>query len=320
MQTEPGKQSNQEINDGFIQKISKQIAGHAGRLPTVNEVLERHVEATGGREALLRHKSMTVQGRDEDPGQKADYETVFYTKDGKTLLKVELGGGKEYQTGYDGETAWVLRPDGKVDIAEGDVSKTVARDADMFYEAAALLGDVCRKVGEAVQTWEDKQGPLLAAIGVERGILNVLLFLIVGVAGFSILAIFTMIVAEKTRDIGILKALGASNSGIMSIFVSYGLLLGVIGTIVGTTLGVLLTQYINGVELWLSRITGQEIFDRKIYYFDKIPTDIQLWTVLLIDFGAVFIAVMFFGIRPSAYIVLSSVSALIMPGPSATHL
>src|SRR5260370_21155965 len=60
-----------------------------------------------------------------------------------------------------------------------------------------------------VQTWEEMQGSLLSAISVEKGILNVLLFMIIGVAGFGILAIFSMIVIEKTRDIGILKALGA---------------------------------------------------------------------------------------------------------------
>src|SRR5207249_8282910 len=101
-----------------------------------------------------------------------------------------------------------------------------------------------------VQTWEDKQGPLLAAISIEKGILNVLLFLIIGVAGFGILAIFSMIVAEKTRDIGILKALGASNGGVMKIFLGYGFLLGLIGTLVGTGLGVWLTVNINEVEQW----------------------------------------------------------------------
>src|SRR5208283_1767297 len=99
--------------------------------------------------------------------------------------------------------------------------------------------------GINVQTWEDKQGPLLAAIRVEKGILNVLLFMIIAVAGFGILAIFSMIVHEKTRDIGILKALGASNGGVLKIFVSYGLLLGILGAGLGTALGVTVTTYIN---------------------------------------------------------------------------
>src|SRR5262249_50882113 len=73
-----------------------------------------------------------------------------------------------------------------------------------------------------ITTWEGKQSALLQAIAIEKGLLNVLLFLIIAVAGFGILAIFSMIVAEKTRDIGILKALGASNAGVMKIFLSYG--------------------------------------------------------------------------------------------------
>ena len=62
-----------------------------------------------------------------------------------------------------------------------------------------------------VYTWEQKQGPLLGAVAIEQSILNILLFFIIAVAGFGILAIFSMIVVEKTRDIGIMKALGASH-------------------------------------------------------------------------------------------------------------
>ena len=70
------------------------------------------------------------------------------------------------------------------------------------------------------------QGPLLAAVQMETTLLNILLFLIIAVAGFGILATFFMIVVEKTKDIGILKALGASTSGVRSIFLTYGFSLG----------------------------------------------------------------------------------------------
>jgi lipoprotein-releasing system permease protein len=183
---------------------------------------------------------------------------------------------------------------------ERDAASVVAQLKTLFPETPYLH----------IVTWEDKQGPILEAIAIEKGILNVLLFLIIGVAGFGILAIFSMIVAEKTRDIGILKALGASNSGIMSIFVSYGFLLGVIGTLIGTSLGVWLTTHINEVEHLLSQITGQEIFNRKVYYFDKIPTDIQLWTVMMINIGAVAIAVVFSVLPALRAAMLHPVSAL----------
>src|SRR5204863_8258118 len=116
-----------------------------------------------------------------------------------------------------------------------------------------------------VSTWEQKQGPLLEAINIEKGILNVLLFLIIAVAGFGILAIFSMIVAEKTRDIGIMKALGASNVGVMQIFLSYGLLLGVVGATLGTALGITLTMNLNPVEKFLTRNTGRHLFDPSVY-------------------------------------------------------
>ena len=89
----------------------------------------------------------------------------------------------------------------------------------------------------AFNTWRDKQGPLLAAVQMETAILNVLLFLIIAVAGFGILAIFFMIVVEKTRDIGILKSLGASSRGVMGIFLAYGLSLGIVGSGVGMVAG-----------------------------------------------------------------------------------
>jgi lipoprotein-releasing system permease protein len=144
-----------------------------------------------------------------------------------------------------------------------------------------------------IGTWEDKQSPLLQAIDIEKGILNVLLFLIIAVAGFGILAIFSMIVAEKKRDIGILKALGASNWGVMKIFLGYGLLLGLVGTGLGTLLGLLLTWNINEVEQFVSQITGQDVFNRQIYYFTEIPTHIDVMGVVLVNLGAVAISVIF---------------------------
>jgi lipoprotein-releasing system permease protein len=144
-----------------------------------------------------------------------------------------------------------------------------------------------------VSTWEEKQGALLAAIDIERGILNLLLFLIIGVAGFSILAIFSMIVVEKTRDIGILKSLGASNMGILSIFLGYGFMLGVVGSLLGTAIGLAITFNINEIEKWIAHVTGRQIFDRSVYYFAEIPTNVQPLTVVVVNVVAIAIAVAF---------------------------
>ncbi len=143
-----------------------------------------------------------------------------------------------------------------------------------------------------VRTWEQKQGPLLAAVEIETAILNVLLFLIIAVAGFGILAIFFMIVVEKTRDIGILKSLGASSRGVMTIFLSYGLALGIVGSGVGVILGLVFVHYINEIEKGLTWIIGRKVFDEAIYYFPKIPTAVNASMVFWVACGAMAIAVL----------------------------
>ncbi len=143
-----------------------------------------------------------------------------------------------------------------------------------------------------IQTWQDTQRPLLSAVNMELTILNILLFLIIAVAGFGILATFFMIVVEKTRDIGVLKALGAPSSGVMSIFLGYGVSLGAVGTGVGILLGLLFVWNINAIADLLEWASGREVFDPTIYYFSEIPTQINPMMVVSVAFGAIMIAVL----------------------------
>jgi lipoprotein-releasing system permease protein len=143
----------------------------------------------------------------------------------------------------------------------------------------------------AVASWRDKQGPLLAAVDMEMAVLNILLFLIIAVAGFGILAIFFMIVVEKTRDIGILKSLGARASGIAGIFLGYGLFLGIVGAGAGLALGLAIAMNINTIRAGVEWMTGERVFDPSIYYFFKIPTIIDPVTISWIVAGAIGIAV-----------------------------
>lgn len=161
---------------------------------------------------------------------------------------------------------------------------------------AAAMRDKLRNVFNpqlyTVSTWQDNQAMLIHAIETETMVLNILLFFIVAVAGFGILAIFYMIVVEKTRDIGILKSLGASGRGVMGIFLMYGLSLGLVGAGAGTLLGVLFSSHINEVADLLERVQGAPVFDPSVYFFDKIPTVIEPWTIGWIVGGAVGIAVL----------------------------
>ena len=179
---------------------------------------------------------------------------------------------------------------------EGSVStiqiklKETANLNEVRNKLIALLPP--EQTGYDIRTWEDTQRPLLSAVKMELTILNILLFLIIAVAGFGILATFYMIVVEKTKDIGILKALGAPSRGIMSIFLGYGLSLGSVGTGVGIILGLVFVCYINEIADLVAIVTGQEVFDPTIYFFSEIPTIVSPWMVVWVAIGAIMIAVM----------------------------
>ena len=143
----------------------------------------------------------------------------------------------------------------------------------------------------SINTWRDEQEHVLNAIMTELMMLNVLLFLIMMVAGFGILAIFYMIVIEKQKDIGILKALGASSIGVMQIFLYYSLLLGSVGAGLGLALGLLFVEYIREIATVLSFFLNRDLFSPEVYSFHEIPTLVDVTTVVYIMVGAILIAV-----------------------------
>jgi lipoprotein-releasing system permease protein len=186
----------------------------------------------------------------------------------------------------------LLGPNGKGAVNQIQIKVRPGVNLDQLADRIQLSLDRLHPMYFKVWTWEQKQGPLLGAVAIEQSILNILLFMIIAVAGFGILAIFSMIVVEKTRDIGVMKALGASTSGIRGIFLGYGLLLGAVGSGVGMAGGLLFVRYINEIEKLLSLILHHKVFDDTIYYFDKIPTLVEARTVIAIVAGALAIAVL----------------------------
>jgi len=115
-----------------------QNAPKPGPLPTVQQVMEHYVEAMGGRDAIFQHKSMTVRGKTEVSGGGPVLDSISYYKDGKMLYDVTLADGRHYLEGYDGAVAWRIHPKNGPAVFEGNVVKSKARDADMYYPARIL--------------------------------------------------------------------------------------------------------------------------------------------------------------------------------------
>jgi lipoprotein-releasing system permease protein len=149
-----------------------------------------------------------------------------------------------------------------------------------------------------VETWEERQSNLLRAVNNEKFLLAFVLFFIIVVACFTIFATLTMTVVEKTRDIGVLRALGATPGGILSIFMLNGTLVGTLGAGLGYALGMLVATNVNPIRNFLRERFGWEIFPPDIYLFDNIPTYIDHAAVLRFAAGAC-LSALFFAIIPA---------------------
>lgn len=147
-----------------------------------------------------------------------------------------------------------------------------------------------------VRTWEELRGGYLWAVKLETTLQAIIMSLVLLVAAFSIVAILTMIVIQKTRDIGILKSLGASDSGVLSIFVSYGLVIGTIGAAAGLGLGLLVLWKLDWIQDTVERITGFNPFPAELYYFYRIPRVINPVTI-----GAILAAAILLSVVASIY-------------------
>ncbi|MCX5662322.1 MAG: FtsX-like permease family protein [Planctomycetota bacterium] len=139
----------------------------------------------------------------------------------------------------------------------------------------------------AVETWQERHGTFLGAVEKEKGLLTVLFGIVSIVAVAMIAVIFYMIVLEKTRDIGVLRALGASRAGIMSIFLGYGLAIGIVGAAMGLGLAASIVWNINEIQDKLFEWFGFKMWDPSIYYFDKIPSRLDHTEVTVIAILAV---------------------------------
>jgi len=123
-----------------------------------------------------------------------------------------------------------------------------------------------------VYTWEDLQRPFIAAVEKERVLVTLLFAVISMVAIVLVGCIFYMIVEKKTRDIGILKALGASGRGVAGLFIAYAGAVGVVGSILGIVIGALFVWNINDFQDYLASLNPQlRVWSPDVYSFDRIP-------------------------------------------------
>jgi lipoprotein-releasing system permease protein len=184
-----------------------------------------------------------------------------------------------------------------------DLGKSVHGLLVMLHDpdkAPAAQKELGNQLGEGydILTWMEENGALLNALIVEKNVMFYLLFFIMIVAAMCILSALITFVIQKTREIGMLKALGATDLQVTLIFLSQGALLGAVGDLAGYGLGMLAVGYRNEFLHFMNRMTGFELFPASIYGFTELPALIVPHDILLIC-GSAWIVCVLGGVIPA---------------------
>jgi lipoprotein-releasing system permease protein len=167
--------------------------------------------------------------------------------------------------------------------SKGRVDGLQVRTRDLF-EAPAIMRSLATELPEsyAVKDWSETQGSLFRAVKLEKVMVSLLLLSVVAVAAFNIVSTLVMSVAEKRRDIAVLRTMGAQASGIMAIFVAHGLVLAAVGISAGAMIGALLATNIAAITAAVERTLGMKLFDPTIYFISELPADLKGSDVVLV--------------------------------------
>ncbi len=209
-------------------------------------------------------------------------EIIAYSADRKEHRLKVMGIFASGMYEYDMNLVFTDIPKAQDILGLKDTVSAIAVKLDNLYLADAARSRIADEVGPAyvVKTWMEQNKNFFAALNLEKLVMFIILTLIVLVASFNIISTLIVLVVEKTKDIGILKALGMSSAGIQRIFQFQGIIIGTLGTGVGLGLGLFLCAVLKKYQFIK--------LPQDIYYIDKLPVFIQLWP----DVGLIVIAAM----------------------------
>ncbi|HIJ80133.1 MAG TPA: lipoprotein-releasing ABC transporter permease subunit [Desulfuromonadales bacterium] len=193
---------------------------------------------------------------------------------------------------YDSTLAYISLDQAQRFFDLGDAVTGVQLKVSDVYRTDELSRTINRELGSGfyARDWMQMNKNILFALKTEKIVMFIILTLIVLVAAFGIASTLFMVVMEKTRDIAILKSMGATAGSIMKIFVLEGLIIGVIGTILGVASGLLIAGNLEPIISIIQKITGQNFFSKDIYYLDHFPSLVVPADVIVISATAVFIS------------------------------
>lgn len=239
----------------------------------------------GGDHVLIGKTLATEMGlREGDP-------ISLYTPTGADSAFGNLGGlektyivGGVYTSGAaDYDRAFIFMPLEQAQLFFGkdgvwDIIEMKVAEPDLVEN---LLTPVQRAAGPGsiVSDWRNRQAAIWGALKVERVAMSIILGMVVAIAAMNIISGIVMLVKNKTRDIAILRTVGASQSSILRIFFMSGAAIGIGGTIAGLVLGLLFCWNIGAIQHFLEALLGVQLFNAEVYMLDSVPAKVDLWDV-----------------------------------------
>ncbi|WP_084024568.1 lipoprotein-releasing ABC transporter permease subunit [Holospora obtusa] len=140
--------------------------------------------------------------------------------------------------------------------------------------------------------WQQVNEKFFSTLEVQKNIMFLILMLIVLVAAFNIISCLMMLVKDKTKDIAVLQALGASRSCILRIFFYIGSFIGIFGALVGTAIGLILSYRLDNIRLFLEHMSGCKLFREEIYFLAHLPSKVHLNQALLVCVLAIILSIL----------------------------
>jgi lipoprotein-releasing system permease protein len=187
---------------------------------------------------------------------------------------------------YDYDKAFVMMPieDAQTLLMLGDAVQMVEINTVDADKVGQILAPLASKVGGdgVVQDWRKTNASLLEALAVERVVMFVVLSLIILVAVFNILSSLIMLVRAKTRDIAILRTMGATRGGLMKVFITVGLTIGTLGTGAGLLLAAVFLFFRQSVVNFVQMVTGQNLWDPSIRFLTELPSKTDTFEVVAV--------------------------------------
>ncbi|HLX69037.1 MAG TPA: FtsX-like permease family protein [Verrucomicrobiae bacterium] len=167
------------------------------------------------------------------------------------------------------------------------------------FKADLVRGQLQNALGPKyeIRTWLEESS-MLSAVAVEKNVMFIILFCIMIVAALCILSALITFVVQKTREIGMLKALGATDFQVGGLFLSQSAFIGLVGCLLGFGLGFLALTYRNEFLFFMRRVTGLELFPASIYGFTELPALIVPGDIVLIC-GSAFVICVLGGVLPA---------------------